>query len=83
LKILEKLISIEDYKNDIRIKATKMLEKLKSGDKVCRLQKSLYGLKQSSREWNTRIDEELRRFGATASKADSCIYYKGKGKLFS
>ncbi|GKB55216.1 retrotransposon protein, putative, ty1-copia subclass [Tanacetum coccineum] len=31
--------------------------------KVCKLQRSIYELKQASRSWNKRFDEEIKRFG--------------------
>ena len=46
--------------------------------KVCRLKKSLYGLKQSARCWNQVIDRYLKSSGYIQSDADSCIYYKRK-----
>lgn len=47
--------------------------------KVCRLNKSLYGLKQASKVWNQKLDAALREFGLTRSKTDACIYYFENG----
>lgn len=44
-------------------------------DRVCKLQRSLYGLKQSSRVWNEKLNGVLLKFGLKRSNADQCIYY--------
>ena len=43
---------------------------------VCKLKKSIYGLKQSARCWNTTLDEHLKSAGYCTSKANECIYVK-------
>ena len=43
---------------------------------VCRLNKSIYGLKQSARCWNCTLDEFLTSSGYRRSAADECIYIK-------
>jgi hypothetical protein len=43
---------------------------------VCRLKKTLYGLKQDPRAWYGCIDSFLMSLGFTKSKADSNIYFK-------
>ncbi|GKF59978.1 retrotransposon protein, putative, ty1-copia subclass [Tanacetum coccineum] len=47
--------------------------------KVYKLQKSIYGLKQVSRSWNKRFDEEIKRFGFTQSLDEPCVYQKASG----
>ena len=45
-------------------------------DYVCKLKKSIYGLKQSARCWNTAIDTFLKSSGYKQMKSDSCLYMK-------
>lgn len=49
-------------------------------DKVCLLKKSLYGLKQSSRQWYLKFDAHLNSIGFIKSTYDSCVYVKSDGK---
>ncbi|GJW28491.1 retrotransposon protein, putative, ty1-copia subclass [Tanacetum coccineum] len=44
--------------------------------KVCKLQRSIYGLKQASRSWNKRFDEEIKSFGFAQNLNEPCVYQK-------
>nr|GEU34318.1 copia LTR rider [Tanacetum cinerariifolium] len=44
-------------------------------NKVCLLKKSLYGLKQSPRQWYRRFDEYILSNGFKRSSYDICVYY--------
>ena len=43
---------------------------------VCKLKKSLYGLKQSLRQWYKRFDSFMLRIGFTRCEYDCCVYTK-------
>jgi hypothetical protein len=45
---------------------------------VCKLKRSIYGLKQSARAWNTKINDIMLKEGFARSKADQCLYTKFK-----
>ncbi|KAL0409596.1 UNVERIFIED_CONTAM: Retrovirus-related Pol polyprotein from transposon TNT 1-94 [Sesamum radiatum] len=42
--------------------------------KVCRLQRFIYGLKQASRSWNTRFDEIIQGYDFIKNDYDPCVY---------
>lgn len=46
------------------------------GDKVCLLKKSIYGLKQASRQWNKKLNAALLEIGMSRSRVDPCIYHR-------
>ncbi|KAL0324711.1 UNVERIFIED_CONTAM: Retrovirus-related Pol polyprotein from transposon RE2 [Sesamum calycinum] len=48
--------------------------------KVCHLQRSIYGLKQASRSWNIRFDEVIRGYNFIKNDFDPCIYNKVSGR---
>jgi len=48
----------------------------KPKDYVCKLIKSLYGLRQSGRNWNTFVDATLLKLGFSRCLNDPCIFSK-------
>ena len=46
---------------------------------MCKLQRSIYGLKQASRSWNKRFDEEIKKFGFVQNPDEPCVYRKASG----
>lgn len=43
-------------------------------NKVCKLRRSLYGLKQAGREWNVKLHDILLKIGFQKSNGDACVY---------
>src|SRR5664279_2048824 len=51
----------------------------KDAGKVCKLQRSIYGLKQASQSWNLRFDEVIKGFGFVQNFKEACVYKKVSG----
>ncbi|KAL0457111.1 UNVERIFIED_CONTAM: Retrovirus-related Pol polyprotein from transposon RE1 [Sesamum latifolium] len=49
---------------------------------VCRLTRSLYGLKQASQQWNQEFTSQLLRFGFSQSSYDHCLFTMGSDQAF-
>ena len=49
--------------------------------KVCRLQKSIYRLKQASRSWNLRFDQAVKSFRFLQSPDEPCVYKRCNGNV--
>lgn len=45
-------------------------------DYVCKLNRSLYGLKQFPLQWNRRFDKFMAHIGFTRSQFDHCVYFR-------
>ncbi|KAL6329782.1 hypothetical protein AAG906_037488 [Vitis piasezkii] len=49
---------------------------------VCKLKKSIYGLKQASRQWYLKFHDVISSFGFIENVMDQCIYHKvGESKI--
>nr|GEZ42135.1 retrotransposon protein, putative, Ty1-copia subclass [Tanacetum cinerariifolium] len=45
-------------------------------NRVCKLKRSIYRLKQASMQWNKRFDDEIKKFGFTQNHDEPCVYLK-------
>ena len=73
---VKKKILNDIIKEEVYIKQPLGFETHDKKTHVCRLKKSLYGLKQSPRAWYKRINDFLMILGFTKSKVDSNLYFK-------
>ena len=51
----------------------------KGANKVCKLQRSIYGLVQASRSWNICFDELIKAYSFIHTCGKACIYKKVSG----
>ena len=64
---------------DVYMKQPEGFERSGEEHMVCKLKKSLYGLKQSLRCWNPALDQKLQEMGFRQTNADPCLYMKIDG----
>ena len=51
----------------------------KGANKMCKLQRSIYGLVQASRSWNIRFDKLIKAYSFIQTCGEACIYKKVSG----
>ena len=65
-----------DLEEDIYMSVPEGLKTNNNSNKVCKLLKSLYGLKQSPRQWYFKMHEFLLKIGFSSSPNDPCPYIR-------
>nr|GEY01198.1 hypothetical protein [Tanacetum cinerariifolium] len=50
---------------------------------IWQMNRSIYGLKQASRQWNKRFDVEIKKFGFTQNPYEPCVYLKASGSYIA
>ena len=48
---------------------------------VCKLKRSIYGLKQASRSWNIKFEQAIKLFGFEQNLDESCVYKRYRDKV--
>ncbi|KAL0451408.1 UNVERIFIED_CONTAM: Secreted RxLR effector protein [Sesamum latifolium] len=77
--ILRKSIRPKSIRIMLAIAACRRVSHLLGEQKVCHLQRSIYGLKQASRSRNIHFDEIIRGYDFIKNNFDPCVYKKVSG----
>lgn len=70
-----------DLKEEIYMRQPKNFVAKGRKDKVCKLKKAIYGLKQSSRAWYDKINLFLEQLNFKKSALEPCVYYRTTEKI--
>lgn len=65
-----------DLEEDVFMAVPEGLRSKWTENKVCKLQKSIYGLKQSPRQWYAKMHEFLLNLKFASSRNDPCLYVR-------
>ncbi|KAK8656739.1 hypothetical protein V6N13_098677 [Hibiscus sabdariffa] len=68
---------------DVYMTQTEGFVTLENAGKVCKLQRSIYGLKQASQSWNLHFNDAIKEFGFIRNEDEPCVYKKFSGSIVS
>ena len=68
-----------DLEEQVYMKQPERFSNKDSEHLVCKLKKSIYDLKQASRQWYLKFHEVISTFGFVENIMDQCIYQKISG----
>ena len=68
-----------DLEEEVYMKQPEGFSSSEGQDLVCKLKKSIYGLKQASRQWYLKFHDVISSFGFEENVMDQCIYLKESG----
>ena len=71
-----------DLEEEVYMDQPQGFETTSKRNPVCRLKKSIYGLKQASRQWYLKFDDTVLSYGFVEMTVDRCIYMKVVGSKF-
>ena len=71
-----------DLVEDVYMSQPTGFEEVGKENMVCKLHKSIYGLKQASRQWYLKFDEVVTANGFKENIIDQCIYMKVIGSNY-
>jgi Reverse transcriptase (RNA-dependent DNA polymerase) len=72
-----------NLEDDVYMIQPMSFENPKNAEKVCKLLRSIYGLKQASQSWNLRFDEEVKNFDFVRCEEEPYVYRKTSGSVVS
>jgi len=55
----------------------------KGATKICKLRRSIYGLVQTSRSWNTRFDKLIKAYSFIQTCGEACILQESEWEHYS
>ena len=70
-----------ELKEEVYMTQPEGFTSLASCNEVCKLQRSIYGLKQASRSWNIHFNKTIEKFKFVKCEEEPSIYKKVNGKL--
>jgi hypothetical protein len=70
----------DDLKEEVYVHQTPGFVVAEKEDKVYRLRKVLYGLRQAPRAWKAKLDATLKEMGFHQSAHEAAVYRRGSGR---
>ena len=66
----------ENFEEEVYMTQSDRFVSSKKANQVCKLNRSIYRLKQASRSWNIYFDETIKLFGFIKNMDELCMYKK-------
>lgn len=65
-----------DLEEDIYVQPPEEIKDVQKKNEIWKLKKAMYGLKQSEKAWNDKLDSTLMQLELKKSEVDPYLYYK-------